>query len=111
MADCGGNMKVFMDDARETPQGWTRTYNIEETKALLLTRQVTHLSLDNDLGSEDPKTEGFNVLNWLDEMVDSDPTFPIPEMKVHSSNAGRAPSMRQAIKRLELIRQQQVGGS
>src|SRR5512143_2665315 len=103
MAECGGNMCVFRDETCETAQGWTRTYNIEETKALLLTRKVTHLSLDNDLGSEDPKTEGFNVLNWLDEQVFNDPTFPIPEMAVHSSNAGRAPSMRQAIRRLELI--------
>lgn len=104
-------MKVFMDDARTTPEGWVRTYNIEETKNLLSTRLVTHLSLDNDLGSLDPKTEGFNVLNWLDELVDSDPTFPIPEIKVHSSNAGRAQSMRLAVGRLERIRQQQVGGS
>ena len=100
-----------MDDARATPADWTRTYNIEETKALLLTRQVTHLSLDNDLGSLDPKTEGFNVLDWLDEVVNDDPTFPLPEMTVHSSNAGRAVSMRQAIQRLERIRQQQIGGS
>lgn len=93
-----------------TPEGWERTYTVEETKKVLLSRQVTHLSLDNDLGSLDPKTEGFNVLNWLEEQVHDDPTFPIPEMTVHSSNAGRAPSMRQAIKKLELIRQQQVGG-
>ena len=110
MLACGGNMKLFMDDKRETPEGWERTYTVEETKKVLLTRQVTHLSLDNDLGDLDPKTEGFNVLDWLDEIVNDDPTFPIPEMFVHSSNAGRAASMRQAIKRLELIRQQQIGG-
>jgi len=104
-------MKVFMDDERQTPEGWTRTYNVEETKELLLTRKVTHLSLDNDLGSLDPKTEGYNVLNWLEEMVFDDPTFPIPEMQVHSSNASRAQSMRLAIKNLEMIRQQQIGGS
>lgn len=104
-------MKVYMDDARETPIGWHRTYTVEETKAVLLTRQVTHLSLDNDLGSEDPKTEGFNVLNWMEEEVFNDPTFPIPEMTVHSSNAGRAPSMRRIVQKLERIRQQQVGGS
>lgn len=103
-------MKVYLDDKRDTPDGWERTYSVEETKQVLLTRQVTHLSLDNDLGDLDPKTEGFNVLNWLDEVVNDDPTFPIPIMTVHSSNEGRAPSMRQAIKRLELIRQQQVGG-
>lgn len=100
----GGKMKLYMDDARQTPEGWERTYTVEETKKVLLTRLVTHLSLDNDLGDLDPKTEGFNVLNWLDEIVNDDPTFPIPEITVHSSNAGRAVSMRQAIQRLERIK-------
>ena len=104
-------MKVFMDDVREAPEGWTRTYNIEETKALLLTRQVISLSLDNDLGSLDPKTEGHHVLSFLEEVINDDMTFPIPVMTVHSSNAARAQSMSQTIKRLELIRQQQIGGS
>jgi hypothetical protein len=99
-------MKVYMDDSRMTPVGWHRTYTVEETIEVLRTRQVTHLSLDNDLGSEDPKTEGFNVLNWLEELVNDDPTFPIPELVVHSSNAARAQSMRQVIKKLESIKQQ-----
>lgn len=103
-------MKIYMDDARETPHGWHRTYNIEETKTLLLTRQVTHLSLDNDLGSLDYTTEGYNVLDWLEEQVYNDSTFPIPELFVHSSNASRAQYMRQVIGKLELIRRQQVGG-
>lgn len=103
-------MKIFMDDARETPRGWHRTYNIEETKTLLLTRKVTHLSLDNDLGSENPDTEGYHVLDWLEEQVYHDPTFPIPEMTVHSSNLSRKLYMGQVIRKLEVIRQQQVGG-
>lgn len=104
-------MKVFMDDARETPEGWVRTYDVEQTKNLLSTRLVTHLSLDNDLGSLDYSTEGYNVLNWLEEVVYYDPTFPIPEMQVHSSNASRAQSIRQTIAKLDRIRQQQIGGS
>jgi hypothetical protein len=104
-------MKVFMDDARETPEGWVRTYNIEETKNLLSTRMVTHLSLDNDLGSINPDTEGYHVLDWLEELVYHDPTFPIPELAVHSSNLSRKLYMGQVIRKLEAIRQQQVGGS
>ncbi len=104
-------MKVFMDDARETPEGWVRTYNIEETKNLLSTRLVTHLSLDNDLGSTNPDTEGYHVLDWLEEVVYNDPTFPIPELAVHSSNLSRKLYMGQVIRKLEQIRQQQVGGS
>lgn len=99
-------MKVYMDDVRITPKGWARTYTVAATKEVLLTRLVTHLSCDNDLGSEDPLTEGYHVLNFLEELVYNDPGFPIPEITVHSSNAGRAPSMRQVAQRLEKIRQQ-----
>lgn len=103
-------MMVFLDDERQTPEGWVRTYSVDETKTLLLTRHVAYLSLDNDLGSLDPRTEGFNIINYLDELVNDDPTFPIPIITVHSSNASRAQSMRLGIQRLEKIRQQQTGG-
>jgi hypothetical protein len=102
------DMKIFMDDARDTPEGYHRAYDIEETKRLLSTRQVTFISLDNDLGSLDPKTEGYNILNWMEEIVHFDPSFPIPEIIIHSSNASRAQSMRQVAEKLELLRQQQL---
>lgn len=101
-------MKLYMDDARETPMGWTRTYTVDETITVLLTRTVTHLSLDNDLG-EDQK-EGYKVLDWLEETVYNDRTFPLPEVTIHSSNASRVEYMQRALKSIERIRQQQVGG-
>lgn len=104
-------MKIYMDDERETPEGWTRTYDVPSTLQLLRTRTVTHLSLDNDLGGEDFITEGFNVLDSLEEWVHNDPTFPIPFITVHSANAGRTPSMRQVAAKLERLRQQQIGQS
>ena len=97
-----------MDDARETPRGWTRTYTVDETITVLLTRTVTHLSLDNDLG-EDQK-EGYKVLDWLEETVYNDRTFPLPEVTIHSSNASRVEYMQRALNSIERIRQQQVGG-
>jgi len=101
-------MKIYMDDARLTPDGWHRTYTVEETIAILKTRKVTHLSLDNDLGSEDPKTEGFNALDFIEETVYFDPTFPVPILTVHSSNEGRAPMMRTVVAKLEAIRINQL---
>lgn len=103
-------VKVYLDDARETPEGWERTYTVEETKTRLEKRDVTYLSLDNDLGDPDPKTEGYQVLNWLEETVYFDNTFPVPIITVHSSNQGRKPSMLLAVEKLERIRQQQIGG-
>lgn len=98
-----------MDDRRETPEGWTRTYNVEDTLRMLGTCQVTHLSLDNDLGEGQP--EGYVVLDRLEEWVYDDPTFPVPIITIHSSNAARAPVMRQVAAKLEAIRQQQIGGA
>lgn len=103
-------MMLYLDDLRETPEGWTRTYTVEQTKDKLLTRTVTHLSVDNDLGFDDPKEEGYQVLDWLEEQVYNDPTFPIPEIEIHSANSGRTPYMHMAARKLEAMRQQQIGG-
>ncbi len=102
-------MKVYMDDERETPEGWLRSYTVEETISLLETREVTDLSLDNDLG--EGLQEGYKVLDWLEEIVYFDKTFPIPVVTVHSANASRVQYMQRALKAIERIRQQQVGGS
>lgn len=101
-------MKVYLDDIRDTPEGWVRTYSVNETIDLLKGRKVTHLSVDNDLGSLDHKTEGFNVLNFLEQQVFEDPTFPIPIITIHSSNEGRKVLMNLVKDKLENIRQQQI---
>ena len=44
-----GEIKVYLDDERDTPAGWIRTYNVEQTIALLSTRCVQEISLDHDL--------------------------------------------------------------
>lgn len=103
-------IKVYLDDERQTPEGWERTYTVKETISRLENKDVTHLSLDNDLGDLDPKTEGYQVLNWLEEEVYYDSTFPIPIITVHSSNQGRKPLMLLVVQKLERIRQQQIGG-
>lgn len=102
-------MKIYLDDERATPKGWVRAYNVEEVIEFLNTRQVTHLSLDNDLG-EDLK-EGFMCLDFLEETVYNDRTFPMPEVTIHSANASRVEYMRRVLQSIERIRQQQIGGA
>jgi len=92
-------MKVFLDDERTTPDGWTRVFTVEECISLLQTRTVTHLSVDNDLG--EGLLEGYTVLNFLEETVFNDPSFPIPEITVHSNNASRVQSMLQTIESIK----------
>jgi len=100
-------MKVYLDDERTTPEGYTRTYTVDETITLLETRQITHLSLDNDLG--DGYTCGYAVMDWIEEAVYNDPTFPIPHITIHSANPVRAASMKQTIESINRIRQRQQG--
>lgn len=107
---CHGEIKLYLDDERETPDGWFRVYNIEQAFFWLRSRRVTHLSVDNDLGKLDPTTEGFNVLDRLEEWIYFDPSFPIPIITVHSANAGRTPAMRQVAAKLEAIRRTQLAG-
>jgi len=102
-------MKVYLDDERQTPDGWERTFTVEGTIALLQTLAVTHLSLDNDLGEGQP--EGYKVLDWLEETVYFDHSFPLPIISVHSANASRVEYMKRAALNIERIRQQQVGGA
>lgn len=44
-------MRVFLDDVRETPEGFThRAFNADEAITLLITGEVEFISLDHDLG-------------------------------------------------------------
>ena len=99
-------MRIYLDDKREAPFGWIRTYTVEETIEALETRQVTHLSLDNDLGL--PR-EGYEVLDWLEKTIYFDSTFPVPEVAIHSSNSVRIDHMKRTLESIKRIRQQQAG--
>lgn len=41
-------MKVFLDDERETPDGWVSVYWPQEAIELLIAGGVTGISLDHD---------------------------------------------------------------
>ena len=78
-------MKIFLDDVRETPEGYVRCYWPQEVIELLKTNQVTELSLDHDLGDDSIGT-GYDVLTWLEEQVFCHSFTPPPVIKVHSAN-------------------------
>jgi hypothetical protein len=88
-------MKVYLDDERITPDGWVRTYTVNDTIDLLKTGQVTELSVDNDLG--DGMEEGHKVLLWLEEQVVINKFVPPQVIIAHSSNGGAIQLMRMAI--------------
>jgi hypothetical protein len=77
---CHGEIKLYLDATRDTPEGWFRTYRVEDAITWLRSRRVTHLSLDNDLRE---------VLDWLEKTICNDKTFPLPEITIHASKASR----------------------
>ena len=78
-------MKIFLDDVRDTPEGYVRCYWPQEVIELLKTHPVSELSLDHDLG-DDEKGTGYDVLKWIEEEVYTNNFTPPKVIKVHSAN-------------------------
>ncbi|KKL92173.1 hypothetical protein LCGC14_1887340 [marine sediment metagenome] len=75
-------MKIFLDDIREAPEGWTRVHTYEEAIEGLKTGKVEQISLDNDLGTE---KEGYDVAKWIEQQT-FETNFRPPKIWVHSAN-------------------------
>ena len=94
-------MKVYLDDVREpTPDGWVRTYTAPETIELLRSGQVSHLSLDYDLGEGNGVGKGSDVTDWIEEQVVTNNFHP-PQMVIHSDNPAGIERMRQTIRSIQ----------
>lgn len=94
-------MKVFLDDQRDTPPGWFRTYDVNTTIALLKAENVTDLSLDHDLG--DGELEGIAVLNWIESEVFHNPYYYPPSITIHSDNPVGRQNMKLALDSISRI--------
>lgn len=91
-------MKVYLDDVRPTPEGWVRCYWPEEVINILKSQQVSHLSLDHDLGDiENDQRNGYAVLLWIEEQVVTNGFTPPPVITVHSDNSSARIKMEAAI--------------
>lgn len=77
-------MKIWLDDVREAPPGWTRAYWPDEVIAYLVRGGVTDLSLDHDLG-DDRRGTGYDVIRWIEEAVVAFKFVP-PHIRIHSAN-------------------------
>jgi len=94
-------MKIYLDDVRPTPEGWTHSRTAEETFELIKAGGVKEVSLDNDLGGG--YTEGYMVMRWLEELVLTDqiPYEHLPErFTFHTDNVDRQSDMITAWKNL-----------
>jgi len=93
--------KVFLDDERIPPSGWTLVKTPKEAIDLLKTGKVTELSLDHDLGDDKNIGTGYDVLLWLEEQVYLHGFKPPEIIKVHSANLSARQKMELAIKSIE----------
>ena len=96
-------LRVFLDDERPTPEGWTRVYWPYEAIKLLESGQVDELSLDHDLG-DDERGTGYDVILWMEEAV-ALRGFKPPKIVVHSANPAARERMEAGIRAIELLGQ------
>lgn len=93
-------MKLYLDDIRIGPDGWTTIRNVFNLMNILEQRDdVTHLSLDHDLG-ENQKT-GYDVLCWIEEKVFNGQMTNVPVLTIHSANPVGRDRMKMVIKNIE----------
>jgi hypothetical protein len=106
-------MKIFLDDERLCPAGYTlfktaeavinHLDNYHQAQPGKFVNTVTHLSLDHDLGNNIPT--GYAVLVWLEQKVHDDPLFPVPEITIHSANPVGRSNMIRALESIKRIKQ------
>ena len=99
-------LNVFLDDERETPQGWLRVYWPDEAVALLESGQVQIISLDHDLG-DDARGTGYDVIVWIEEAVCLRGFVP-PRVLVHSANPAARQRMLAGVAAIERIVQDRL---
>jgi hypothetical protein len=59
-------MKLWLDDRRPAPPGWTRVHTVAEAQAYLQTGEVDEASLDHDLGACEACMGGLSVEEWAE---------------------------------------------
>lgn len=95
-------MKIFLDDIRKAPEGYTLCSSPGEVIKLLKTRKdIKEVSLDHDLGEDEPRT-GFDVLVWIEEQVICNHYKP-PYLKTHTTDPLAIMRMNIAIKTIERL--------
>lgn len=97
-------MKLYLDDIRTAPEGWTRVYWPDEAIALLQQGNVTDISLDHDLG-DDSRGTGYDVVKWIEEAVITRGFVP-PQIIIHSANPVGRDRMQRGIDAIEQARSQ-----
>jgi hypothetical protein len=95
-------MKVYLDDERNTPDGWFRVYEPHQAIGILESGNVTHISLDHDLGDDEGIGTGYDVILWIEEQVALSNFVP-PRILVHSANPSAQKKMKLGVEQIRKL--------
>ncbi|MGA7436097.1 MAG: cyclic-phosphate processing receiver domain-containing protein [Solirubrobacterales bacterium] len=100
-----GEIRVFLDDDNEVrlaPEGWIHLRTVREVCMLILQERVIELSLDNDLDGDVACGQGYQVIDFLEELhgVEDRPLWPRDGITIHTANPEGRDTMKRAIKSL-----------
>ena len=79
-------LKIWLDDVRKAPEGWTWVRTSDEAIGLLQDRRVSEISLDHDLGDESESGSGYLVVLWIERMAIQHGYVPPEMIHIHSAN-------------------------
>jgi hypothetical protein len=96
-------MKLYVDDAREAPQGWTVARTYEEAMQRIASGKVTELSLDHDLGAEGTET-GYDILKMIERAMLQVGFTPPPVIKIHTANPAGHKNMKLALESINKLK-------
>lgn len=96
-------MKLFLDDERPCPYGWTGVKYPQEAINILNNKKVSVISLDHDLGDDEKIGTGYDVLLWIEERVYTDIDYVSPKINIHTTNPSAKQKMEMAVKNINKL--------
>jgi len=81
----GGQMKIFLDNMRDAPEGWLAVHWPDDAILLLAQGEVTELSVDHEFG-RGLRGTADTLFDWLTTAITTR-ALPVPKLIVHSSNS------------------------
>jgi hypothetical protein len=105
--------KVYLDDIRQEPDGWVRTYTADETIELLKNHNgmIDTISLDHDLAFEhygndySKEKTGYDVLLFIEEQLHTSDDFIPPDViKIHTANPSARTKMEHCLQSIQKLK-------
>ena len=93
-------IKLFLDDCRKCPKGYNQVFTAEQAIIFLKAFDVSHISLDHDLGPIEAGT-GYDVACYIETEHAIHGKFANLKWRIHSSNPVGRQRMAAALRKLE----------